>query len=711
IRRFKYETENLVGTSISSGVIQGEAEYAYKSHTVSTDPNNPSPTPIMNINNCNHCRSLNLVGASRIALGNRENSHVNYLQIETIFGENAEGGSNQSFFSNALDIINHNRPFGSPVSNAHLAGKLIKQEQFELGSSTPTQTVENTYTDLFVDIPSIKVDYGRYPLAHKNDFCHQSASGYLDFEFDIDKFAIWDKPLRMGVTQLQTVVSTTTENGQPISTTQTSQYDPSLHWLEQTETTNSDQTKEIVTYTYLKDINLPSSSTDPKVQALKILSDKHILSTPLETKQAIQYGTNPLQVVGGTLLTFQAFQPNKAYPFEAYTLETADLLPQNVGNVPGSTYTIDAQIHNNNFVFDDTHFEKRVSSQKYDAYGRILEQEKENGTSQALHWFGATDKPLAHVVNGQEAQSAYTSFERISFSEIATSGWDIQGGFQVQSESKSLSLASGIKQSEIFHLESHDGSDINLSISVPNAANIASCLLQSRRLIFTNLDNGLTWDPASNSTQIVLPPGDYEVELECGCQGVSCGLTNGVPDLTVALNYTNTATITNALGHGEPPKTGVEALKLYDASSSDRIQVISKSIPSGKYLLSFWYKGDPVKVRVNDGGTISESLSYGSGANPSTFQYFEKEVVLSSNGTIELVSESQGSISYIDELRLYPQGAQMTTYCFDRALRLHTQTDVNNRSTYYHYDAYGRLQYVQDQEGNFVQGYEYNYKN
>ncbi|MEL6135690.1 MAG: hypothetical protein AAFR59_20210, partial [Bacteroidota bacterium] len=238
----------------------------------------------------------------------------------------------------ALDTINLDRPFGSPVSNAHLAGQLIKREQIKSGTNNPIHILDNVYASLSLDIPSIKVDYGRYPLAHKNDGCHQS----LNLGFDRDKFATWDKPLRMGVTQLQTVVSTTIENGQSISTTQTSQYDPSLHWLEQTETTNSDQTKEIVTYTYLKDMNLPSASTDPKVQALKILSDKHILSTPLETKQAIQYGTNPMQVVGGTLLTFQAFQPNEVYPSEAYALETDDLLSQNVGNLPGNTYTIDA---------------------------------------------------------------------------------------------------------------------------------------------------------------------------------------------------------------------------------------------------------------------------------------------------------------------------------------------------------------------------------
>ncbi|MEL7191649.1 MAG: hypothetical protein AAFO96_04355 [Bacteroidota bacterium] len=695
VKKFIYETEHN-GVTISSGQLAYEPVYNYDSF--SQVNNNQSL--------CRDCYFVTLLGASRAVLGSRNGSHIAYTRVLIQNGEQGEGGYTESLFSYTYDTLNLRHPYGPPSSNAYRSGQLINQKEFVAGASSPIQEVNNNYVYSNIDIPSIKVGTGT--------FGPTLATGCSDNNkpFWGDIFARWEYRLRLGVHRPNSVVMNKYENGQVISTTQNSQYDPNLHWLERQETINSDDSKEITTYTYLKDFSLPTASTDPKVQALKILSDQHILTYPIETKQEIQYGSQSPKVKGGTLLTFKEFSPNKVYPFEVYQLETDALLDKNLGNISGSTYTIDAQILNNNFVFDDTHFEKRVVSQKYDAYGRILELEKENGGSQALLWYGNKNKPMAHVVNGQEAQSAYTSFERISFSEIATRGWDILGGFQIQSNPRGLSLASGLNMTETFRLESYDGSDISISISVPNAANIASCLLQSRRLIFTNLDNGLQWDPSSNSTQIALPPGNYEVSLECGCQGVPCGTTNGAPDLTVALSYTNTANITNALGHGEPAKTGIEALKLYDVSSSDRIQVISKNIPSGKYLLSFWYKGDPVKVRVNDGGTVSESLTHGSGAtNPSTFQYFEKEVVLSSSGTVELVSENQGDLSYLDELRLHPKNAQMTTYCFYEDLRLHTQTGINNRSTYYQYDAFGRLQYIKDQEGHYVQGYEYNYQN
>ncbi|MEL6132724.1 MAG: RHS repeat domain-containing protein, partial [Bacteroidota bacterium] len=131
--------------------------------------------------------------------------------------------------------------------------------------------------------------------------------------------------------------------------------------------------------------------------------------------------------------------------------------------------------------------------------------------------------------------------------------------------------------------------------------------------------------------------------------------------------------------------------------------ILKPNLPSGSYILSFWYKGDPISIK-STGQPDQQTL-----ANANTkMEYITFEVQVNAGGVLEISSALN---AFIDELRLYPVGAQMTTYCYDKALRLHTQTDINNRSTYYHYDAFGRLEYVQDQEGNYVQGYQYNYKN
>ncbi|MEO9851033.1 MAG: RHS repeat domain-containing protein [Reichenbachiella sp.] len=68
-------------------------------------------------------------------------------------------------------------------------------------------------------------------------------------------------------------------------------------------------------------------------------------------------------------------------------------------------------------------------------------------------------------------------------------------------------------------------------------------------------------------------------------------------------------------------------------------------------------------------------------------------------------------VNYIDELRVYPKGAQVTTYFYDDYDRLTHVTDPKNRTTSYSYDDFGRLEFVKDNEGHVLSAQEYHYKN
>ncbi|MBL6446430.1 hypothetical protein JMN32_08930 [Fulvivirga sp. 29W222] len=65
--------------------------------------------------------------------------------------------------------------------------------------------------------------------------------------------------------------------------------------------------------------------------------------------------------------------------------------------------------------------------------------------------------------------------------------------------------------------------------------------------------------------------------------------------------------------------------------------------------------------------------------------------------------------SKLDEIRVYPEGALMTTYTYKEEVGLTSKTDANNISTYYKYDGLGRLILVSDDDRHPVQRYEYNY--
>ena len=64
---------------------------------------------------------------------------------------------------------------------------------------------------------------------------------------------------------------------------------------------------------------------------------------------------------------------------------------------------------------------------------------------------------------------------------------------------------------------------------------------------------------------------------------------------------------------------------------------------------------------------------------------------------------------FIDELRLYPSKAQMSTSTYEPLIGATARVDANNRISYYDYDAAGRLKTIRDQNLNVRKVFCYNY--
>jgi YD repeat-containing protein len=64
----------------------------------------------------------------------------------------------------------------------------------------------------------------------------------------------------------------------------------------------------------------------------------------------------------------------------------------------------------------------------------------------------------------------------------------------------------------------------------------------------------------------------------------------------------------------------------------------------------------------------------------------------------------------LDEVRVYPRGAQMKTYTHKPGIGVTTMTDTNNVVQYFEYDSFGRLLAIRDSKGQLLQHYQYNYK-
>lgn len=113
------------------------------------------------------------------------------------------------------------------------------------------------------------------------------------------------------------------------------------------------------------------------------------------------------------------------------------------------------------------------------------------------------------------------------------------------------------------------------------------------------------------------------------------------------------------------------------------------------YIVSYWSTAG--SYAVTGSGTFKTGKTVGA------WTYYEHTVT-----GVTAVSVS-GTSGNIDELRLYPQGAQMTTYTYEPLVGVTSECDLNNRVTYYLYDGMERLWLVKDQDRNILKEICYNY--
>ncbi len=118
----------------------------------------------------------------------------------------------------------------------------------------------------------------------------------------------------------------------------------------------------------------------------------------------------------------------------------------------------------------------------------------------------------------------------------------------------------------------------------------------------------------------------------------------------------------------------------------------------GKYIVSYWSQNGAKTISGASG-----SSTFGRTINGWTFFI---HTLTASSSTITI----SGS-GLIDELRLYPQGAQMTSYTHLPVVGLSSIADPNDEVIYYEYDHFGRLKNIKDYQGNIVKNMQYNYVN
>jgi hypothetical protein len=142
---------------------------------------------------------------------------------------------------------------------------------------------------------------------------------------------------------------------------------------------------------------------------------------------------------------------------------------------------------------------------------------------------------------------------------------------------------------------------------------------------------------------------------------------------------------------------------------------------ANKYILSFWAKGGtpfvykltpPQWPSNHDFQLFSPQKTY---ANSGTgWTYYEYIITNSTSIYIDNSSHGWNDAPYpsiqIDEVKLYPNNASMSTLTYDPMIGKTSECDVNGRIIYYEYDDLGRVKALRDDRRNLIKAYEYNFK-
>lgn len=123
--------------------------------------------------------------------------------------------------------------------------------------------------------------------------------------------------------------------------------------------------------------------------------------------------------------------------------------------------------------------------------------------------------------------------------------------------------------------------------------------------------------------------------------------------------------------------------------------ITRSSLSSAKtYFVSLWTTGSV---------TVSGTVSSVTGRIHGSWTHYTYKVT----GVTSITISGSG---YVDEVRLYPEGAQMKSHCYKLLTGVSTVCDANNRMSFYEYDAAGRLSVIRDQDGYVLKKFEYKYQ-
>lgn len=371
--------------------------------------------------------------------------------------------------------------------------------------------------------------------------------------------------------------------------------------------------------------------------------------------------------------------------------------------------------------------ETEMQANNYDEQGNLLQATGRNGIIESYDWGYNKTYPITKVVNAQNTfVNRYQKVQRAQNLNIVPAN-------------ATVNFTTGYYGSVTLELKAN-ASNTNTPFYVRGTLTGP----ETRPFELCRLSCNTSGIPASLTFQD-LPPGSYTINIQFRTVEVPPHCS-GCPDPDIYIRYSflekqflNTQGVkeflyedfeeTGGWDNGfsfldnTRSHTGKYSGSIYKPTAGEQVCAsvpwlnVSLATPV-KYRFSGWiYSNGPsaeLFLLMKRAGETGYTTYYDNVGTSVTNQwvYIEKEYTVPADVTqmTMRVDNNGGGTVWFDDIRLHPSAAQMTTFTYDYATGMTSQTDMNNRTIYYEYDEAQRLKLIRDQDGNIIRIFKYQYK-
>jgi YD repeat-containing protein len=586
---------------------------------------------------------------------------VIYPTVTEYIGDGAlNNGKIEYTFSDITDAQNTTQSTGKPVTNSfyYRRGQIIKTATFA--------NTDNSYKK----VNQQESSYYAFPLKWYNGVglvvgkrtVHEGVSTDIEpgsaaaFD-DASKWVYNSYAISAGDQYLTGKVETSydvNDETKSIVTSTVYNYDNVLHQqLTRKRTTDSKGNVQVTTHRYPADF-LRANRTSTGNALLDNMLDKNMQAGLIEKWDS-------LRSTSGNFVTNAQLNVYKSAAHGGIVLDKQKMLQidKPITDFQPSEITPGA-------VKADPRYSEEISFDFYDQKNNLIQYSLKTDPKVAVLWGYNQYYPVAVVKNAQNTLGEYSAPVILSKSIVYPPGY-----------SKSQSVSFATTHVGTIDLNTYFGGDpgsgaaaagftfvLNGAASRSGSLTLCArppCMANSSSVVFPDMPAGnytLTINVNSNTAS-------SNVYIGCSYPGIQVS-TSGI----IEFYYEGFEEDTDA--SGAAAHTGKKCNYLRDFA-------VSFTIPNARTYLISWFQLE------NNKWIYKQEKFSGS-------KFFSQSL-------------------FIDDIRVFPSDAQMTTYTYDSIVGMTSSMDTNGKTTYYEYDAFGRLSLIKDDAGNIIKANKYQYQN